>query len=85
MANFIRGNTGVNTGIGRRGSCDADILLAPPSGPHRIHCRGVAPTDLRGRVTLSMTLKSHIFTRVHLLGVISHLEHRGVCGEEGEI
>lgn len=53
--NFIRGSTVVNTSVGRRGSCDADITLAPHSGLDRDHIRHwlVFPLDLRGRVSIS--------------------------------
>ena len=83
--NIIRGNTAVNTSVGRRGSCDTDGALAPPGGLPHIPCRGVVPMDLRGRVALSAAAKSHIFTQVHLHIDRSHLDHGSICGEQGEI
>lgn len=85
IPNSIRGNTAVNTSVGRRGSCDTDVTLAPPGGRPHIPCRGVVPTDLRGRVALSIAGKSHIVTQVHLVIVRSLLEHGSVCGEQGEM
>lgn len=51
--NFIRGSTVVNTRVGRRGFCDVDIPLAPPSGLYHIRYVLVFPMNLRGRVSLS--------------------------------
>lgn len=76
---FTLGNADVNTGVGRRGSCDRDVLLAPPSGGHRIDCRGVFPVDLRGRVTFSSALQGNVLSWVNLLGVIFQVKNGGVC------
>lgn len=76
---FTLGNTHVNTGVGGRGSCDRDVTLAPPSGGHRISCRGVFPIDVRGRVALSRTLKGNVLSRVNLLGVIYQVKNGAVC------
>lgn len=81
-AHFTAGHTDVNTGVGRRGSCDRDALLAPPSGGHRIACRGVFPVDLRGRVPLSRTLKGNVPSRGKLLGVIIQVKNGAVCGSD---
>lgn len=78
-AHFTGGHADVNTGVGRRGSCDRDALLAPPSGGHRIVCRGVFPVDLRGRVALGRTLKGNVPSRGNLLGVIIQVENGAVC------
>lgn len=79
---FTRGNADVNTGVGRRGSCDQDVLLALPSGGHRIDGRVVFPGDLWGRVTLSGTLKGNVLSWVNHLGVIFQVKNGGVCEED---
>lgn len=75
---FTLGDADVNTGVGRRGSHDPDVLLAPPSD-HRIVCRGIFPGDLRGRVTLSPTIKVDILSWVNLLGVTFQVKHGAIC------
>lgn len=81
--NFVRCNTHINAGIGRRGLTDSENTTAPPCGVHHIGGRVEDPLDLRGRVAISNALQHRIFTQIHLHGGIAPAEKWSVWKTRG--